>query len=342
MVRIDNTQYTSFTRCPMYWLEKYVNKVHQPVVGERDDALAIGVATHAALEEGYRNGNFTVPHSVLEEMPLTQEARLEVRSMVEAYRVAYPGGPVEFPWSGLEDPLDWTIGDITITAKLDGFFIIDQDTTVAGGESGYIQLAPGIYGFETKTKMPGIDRGLYMREWQANLQGSFQLLTLRELAREKYPDLPVRGIMLNVLERPKVYTPRKTCNGCKELLPVYTYTINGEYYICNRCQHNNKFKAAQIPEPRVDPPVLWRFLVERSDTRLNNDLYDIMTVATHMQTCMSNPEHAHANRNECVNAYKRKTCEYFEPHNAFEPVTAERWPNFVKFNPTAYLETKKE
>lgn len=333
-INIDNTQYKAYTKCPLYWKEKYLNKVHKPVEGPRNDALAIGVHFHSALENVYSGKGFKSSEEVYAEYPLTPEAELEVMSMVEAYRVMYPGGPVEFNWIGLEDVLKKpsAFTGITFLAKLDGYFEVTELTKAQDGLGGEIVLTPGIYGFETKTKLPRLDRGLYMKEWQADMQASFQIMTLEHTLGKS-----VNGILVNVIERPNVYQPRKTCNGCKELLPTYMYKIENSVYRCIRCGHGNQFKASQIPEPRVDPPVVWRFVVERSKERLTRDRYDINTVAQLIQN-----KWFYANRQECVKTYQRKTCEYFEPHNAIVPVEALGWPGFVEFNPTQYLETNKE
>lgn len=333
-MRLDNTQYTAFSKCPLYWYEKYVNKVHRPVEGQRQDALAIGIHVHNALENGYRRNSFRVDEATSVEYPLTPEAALEVRTMIEYYRQQYPGGPIELPWTGLETPLEYVYSDdLTLVAKVDGYSTNDKPINIPDGMGDSIHLEPGVYGFETKTKAPYLDRGLYMKEWGAAMQGSFQLLCLKK----QVDNTRIRGIIINVIERPKIYTPRKTCKGCNELLPLYTYTIepNGVYR-CNSCNHSNKFPGP-FPEPRVDPPFTWRFLIERSEERLLIDLETIKTVAKLMN---SNIIHTH--RHECVSTYNKRTCEYYEPHNAASPVMAIDFDGFKIFNPTKYLEPKEE
>lgn len=350
MIRLDNTQYTSFNRCQYEWFEKYINKVHLPHIGLRDDALAIGVHFHSVLENGYGGNNFIASNETIEEYPLTHEANLEVRSMAEMYRSQYPSGPVEFNWVKLEAPIEMEVSNYdkdskiftyAMVAKVDGYFNVPISTTISGGMGGDIHLESGYYGFETKTKGPSLDRGMYMKEWQAAMQPSFQLLTLEhELAKIGET---VRGVLVNVIERPKIYTPRKTCKGCKNLQPMYVYTIeNTGQFRCNNCNFLNEFKPP-FPEPRVDPPLTWRFLIERSNDRLMVDKASITNVAKKMDEITNgNIGGLWANRSNCADAYRKRTCEYFEPHNSSSPISALEWPGFEIFNPTKYLENKNE
>lgn len=339
-IRIDNTQYSSFTRCPLYWVEQYVNCVRKPFKGQRDDALAIGVAVHDALYHGYKSGSFTVNPKVMEELNLTHEASMEVRSMVEAYRSAYPSGPVELPWTGLEDPLEYQYNNqITLVAKLDGHCHVKEPIEIEGG-NGTIYLEPGVYAFETKTKRPGYDRGLYIAEWQAAMQASFQTITLRaNAARFGFTPDDVKGVIVNVIERPNVYEPRRTCLGCDKMFQVRLYGQDGKQYRCPGCGYLNTFRGP-MGTARVDPPYMWRFAVYRSPERLATDLQTIAQVADAMMAArISDSPVAH--RTNCVNVQWRKRCDFYEPHNAVFPVKAIEWAGYEKFNPTAYLEKEE-
>lgn len=349
MIRIDNTQYSAFMRCEMFWYEKYINKVRAiwPEGAQRDDALAIGIAVHEALENGYRNNLWAVSNQTLNDLNLTSEALLEVRSMSEAYRLQYPSGPVEFEWHGLESPLDRVLADnITMTAKVDGWFKVQEPTTVSGG-IGDIYLAPGYYTFETKTKRPGYDRGLYIAEWQAAMQASFQLLTMKANAEQLgiNPD-EVRGVLVNVIERPKIYEPKRTCQNCDKLIELKSYLPQGIGYRCPICDHYNVFKGKPQPA-RVDPPFMYRFIVERSEDQLQYHMQLIKMVAKKMLG-MSDGDTEFTlippteNHTQCVNMAWRKKCEYYAPHNHIVPSSALDWDGFEIFNPTAYLEKISE
>lgn len=339
MLTVDNTQYSAFTRCQGEWYEKYVNKHHRPYTQERDDAAALGIAIHNVLENGYKNGSFTITTDVADELTLTSEALLEVRTMAEAYRNQYPSGPVEFPWTGLEEPLSYAISDtLQIKAKVDGYFTITEPTVVNGG-IGDIHLAPGIYSFETKSKSSGYDRGLYLADWEAAAQASFQLLTLKaNAARLGIDPDEVKGVLVNVIERPKIYEPRRTCKGCDKLIEVKYYRLCGKNYHCPLCDYGNLFPQ-KINPARVDPPFLYRFLVNRSIERLRIDEHTIIQVGTAMQNLINTRDPIFT-RTQCVNMQWRRKCEYFEPHNALVPVSAIDYPGFVEFNPTAYLDRK--
>jgi len=333
---IDNTQYSCFTRCQAEWWEKYCNKQHKPYTGERDDAMAIGIAIHSVLENGYRNNKFVLPVDVADELTLTSDALMEVRVMAEAYRNQYPSGPVEFDWTGLEEPISFKLeNEIEIKAKVDGYFECKEPVVIGGGIND-IYLQPGIYAFESKSKAPGYDRGLYLADWGANMQASFQLLTLKANAATLGIDpAKVKGVLVNVIERPKVYEPRRTCQGCDTLTQVKYYRLCGKVYHCPHCDYGNTFKGA-MGQARVDPPFLYRFLVERSDERLAFDLRTIKQVAQQMQRVATDNLPVYS-RTQCVNMQWRRKCEYYEPHNAMVPVSAIDYPGFAEFDPTAYL-----
>jgi hypothetical protein len=330
-------------RCQSYWYEKYVNKqrlAFDPSY-QRDDALAIGVAVHEALENGYRQNNWHVSEETLVDLNLTREALLEVNSMIEAYRMQYPSGPVEFPWHGLESPLDKAINSkITMTAKVDGWFQVTEPITVSAG-IGDIYLAPGYYTFETKTKKPGYDRGLYIAEWQAAMQASFQLITLKANAERLgiNPD-EVKGVLVNVIERPKVYEPKRTCQSCGKLIEVKSYIPQGKGYRCPLCDHFNVF-TGKIPAARVESPFMYRFLIERSQEQLDWHQNIIHMTAMTMNSMIDTDDEftllqPTENHTQCINWNKK--CEYYEPHNNIIPASAVGWPRFETFNPTAYLE----
>ena len=339
MLTIDNTQYSCFMRCQAEWYEQYVLKHKAQQLGERDDAAAIGIAIHNVLENGYKNGKFNLTVDTADELTLTNEALMEVRIMAEAYRNKYPGGPVEFPWTGLEAPISFIIDDVyQIKAKVDGYFECVDPIIVSGGVSD-IYLQPGIYSFETKSKSSGYDRGLYLADWAANMQASFQLLTLKANAATLGIDpAMVKGILVNVIDRPKIYEPRRTCKGCDVMTQVKYFRLCGKVYHCPHCDFGNTF-TGPMGQARVDPPFLYRFLVERSDERLAFDLQTIKAVAKEMEKVATthNPIYT---RTQCVNMQWRKRCQFYEPHNAIVPMSAVGYPGFVEFNPTAYLTRK--
>ena len=335
---IDNTQYSSFMQCEGYWTEKYVNKVHKPWDGERDDPMSVGIGFHDLLFNGYKNGVFEMTPKVAQELTLTMDATKEISIMGEYYRSQYPSGPVEFDWVGLEEPLAKPVNnDIILKAKVDGFFINNKERTISGGVED-IHLVPGIYGFETKSKLPGYDRGFYLSEWQAAMQASFQLLTIKHNSeRLGFNSDDVKGILVNVIERPNVYEPRRTCKGCSTMFQTKLYRLEGKNYICPMCEHPNTF-TGPFPSPRVDPPYAYRFLVNRSPERLEVDQDTIIDVAMRMKSIRDKGTYPVLNRTNCVIVKWKKKCEYYEPHNGLIPVDAIEYPGYKLFNPTAYLE----
>jgi len=341
MTQIDNTQYSTFIRCQAEWYERYCLGQRKAYIGERDDAMAIGIAIHSILENGYVNGSFTLPDDVAQDLTLTTEAMLEVRTMAEAYRNQYPSGPIEFEWIGLEEPISYDAGDgITIKAKVDGYFKVNNTIEISGGLDD-IYICPGIYSFETKSKSPGYDRGLYLADWQANMQASFQLLTLKANADKLNinPD-EVRGVLVNVIERPKVYEPRRTCKACDKLIEVKYYRLNGKTYHCPLCDYGNTFTGT-IGTARVDPPFMYRFMVERGAERLALDEKTIKQVALEMFKVKDLNHQLVYNRTSCVNMQWRKKCEYYDPHNSYVPINSIGYPGFEQFDPIAYLKKKE-
>ncbi len=335
---IDNTQYSAFMLCEGYWYEKYCNKVQRPYTGERDDPMSVGIGFHDLLFNGYKNSKFQMSSKVSDELTLTLDAQREIQVMGEYYRSQYPSGPVEFDWIGLEEPLSKVLThNVIAKAKVDGFFYNPTARTISGGVED-IYLTPGIYGLETKTKLPGYDRGLYLAEWQAAMQGSFQLLTIKHNSSHLgFKPEDVQGILVNVIERPNVYEPRRTCKNCSKMYATKLYRLEGKIYKCPMCEHPNTF-TGPFPSPRVDPPYAYRFLINRSQERLDTDEIIIKQTSHRMINLRDSFVTPLLNRTNCVIVKWKRKCEYFEPHNGLIPTNAIGYPGYELFNPTAYLE----
>jgi hypothetical protein len=320
MLYLDYSSYKTFYECTWLWYEKYVNKVMQgrPSGQQRSDALALGSLVHTGLENWYKHGRPEVTPTVIDFINPTPDTFGEATTLLQEYVRRYP----EELWTPqvFEKPMalalppnrrDSRLGmDTKIVAKIDGSFTLEEDITIPGGlDQEGIYLQAGTYGLEHKTKDAEIPKGLYMKAWQTNLQASFQLLVLREHFEN------VRGVLVNVLEKPRPYIPKRKCKGCSELQELSLYRVGGAgMYICPTCGHEQELSKGS--GPRVERQYdCWRFLQERSEDQLSIHYSDITQTSNRMWGIIqSGMTSCVPNREQCVIPVRRRTCEFFEHH----------------------------
>ena len=310
MLHIDYSSYRIFNECPWLWYEKYVNKrmVARPE-GQRHDALTLGSMVHSGIENWYKYGKPEINPTVIDLLNPTPDCFGEANTLIQEYVRRYP----QEVWEPgvFEKPLSLAVNDSTkLVAKIDGSFKILEDIGIPGGiDQEGIYLQAGIYGLEHKTKDAEIPKGLYMKAWQTNLQASFQLLVLKEHFEN------VRGVLVNVLEKPRPYVPKRKCKGCSELQELSLYRVGtGGQYICPTCGHQQELSKSS--GPRVERQYdCWRFLVERTEDQLDTHFREIHNTSIEMWSMIrGGMKECNPNRDQCVVPFKRKTCEFFEQH----------------------------
>jgi hypothetical protein len=315
---IDYSQYYSWMKCPGMWYERSVNKRHLPYPDrQRDDALAIGSMVHGGLEIWNSTKEIRLPT----EIDLTPEAYRMCLDMIQGYAMHYP--QEEWALQKCEDPLRFPLirGELQIDglAKVDHYFFVPKLTTVESGVEGEtIDLHPGWWVNEYKTKDPGIAMGIYSQRWNANMQASFQMLALQYLISKmtQDPNDIVQGILVNVIDKPKIYWPRRKCKSCQELYDFDLWHPTGveEMYSCPICGASQKLvKRKEFPSQT--PARYYRILVQRSPERLEKDFQQISKVAECMRIMKEGGlESFPWNFESCVDLRSKKACEYYGNH----------------------------
>lgn len=312
MLYIDYSAKQTFEFCAWAWYERYVNKRQaRRREGQRDDALTLGSLVHAGLEDWYRRRVCPeISPEAIAKFDPTPECLGEAKRLLEAYTIYYPNDPYKVLL--LEKPLSFDLFPwCRVVAKVDTAVEVEQGMRVPGGlnEEG-LELEPGIYSLEHKTKDAEIDRGMYMASWQTNMQADFQMLVMQA----KFPERPIRGVIVNVLEKPRPYVPKRTCKNCKIVLEMAAFIATSEGHCCPMCGVEQKLSVSK--GPRVERKYeCWRFLVTRTSERLERSLNEIRGTATTMSGMISmGMDTASPNRSNCCIPRFKKKCEYFTPH----------------------------
>jgi hypothetical protein len=211
---------------------------------------------------------------------------------------------------------------LTGLAKLDTYFYVRELTRIDTGDELGAWLTPGWWVQEHKTKGVSIPLGLYMQSWESGMQASFQMMALRQHLRTQ-SILPfnegVQGVLVNVLEKPRRYIPKRTCQGCKEKVEFYTWLPTGEgTYACPLCGHRQELTPLRESTP-PSPPHYYRIVVSRSEEQLARDLHQITQVGEEMVKMAQGGLHSHPwTKKNCVNFQWRRACDYYSPHLAGE------------------------
>lgn len=140
-MRIDNTQFSDFLHCPLYWWERNVAQIEKRRTGEKIDARDRGSRIHELLENHYRGlaGLAPKPYGP------SSDPRVErlAQEMFCAYTLHYPvelWTPVdiertfEIPIPGTDDTY---VGKFDIVARDPGLFILDHKSETRNGRRNH-------------------------------------------------------------------------------------------------------------------------------------------------------------------------------------------------------------
>jgi hypothetical protein len=326
---IDYSQYDSYKACPMLWWEKYINQYRRSYADhQRDDAIAIGSVVHSALENYYKNFLPEPSQEILDEMGLTPEAATLCRDLIAGYVRVFNNEPWQLV--NTEEPikrkLTTTNGfDFTLLAKVDAYFKVDSFTTIPNGpEDTIIALEPGYYIQEYKTASQG-RRDLYLQRWEVNKQADFQLLAL-----EGHLGEAPKGIVVNVLEKPKNKVPTRKCKSCKGTYEYAAYFAEAEGFKCPMCGFLQKLTP--LGDTANYQPTYYRFLVQRNDRQLIEAIDEIGHTRKQMEEAP-----IYRNTRECVGPYY--VCDYFTPHTY--GIETSKADGFVKVEGLKYVGLKE-
>lgn len=320
---IDYSQWRAWNFCPWQWYEKYVNRRQKPYgTGPRDDAMALGSLTHAGLQRFLETATIEVPHQIVEEIGPTRECLELAHSLTYGYAQRYGGDP----WEQVvcETPLTFGLGEEGEgLAKLDTRFQLTAQREVESGVEGeYLHLTPGLWGMEFKTKDPSWGIGIWMNQWRINMQASFQLLALRENFEN------VQGVLVSILEKPKVYIPKRKCKVCQTQYEFSLWLPKGEEYACPICGNLQKLQPLK-EDRKVEMPAYYRMTVVRTTEELERDRLLIFKRLVQMNDMRAAGMLMHPmNDLSCVDLIRRKNCQYFEKHLSGESTLED--PSFVE------------
>lgn len=323
---IDYSQYTTWQACRWKWIEKEVRRRRLRYSGQRSDALALGSLVHSGVEAWHKEHKPLIAASAIQQIGPTPECLALAQQLVFGYVERYP--VEEWQTIAVEKPLtfDIRLPNYMGVTKLDGYFKLDEQLAISDGIGSTIVLAPGWYSLEHKTRDIGVNRGLWMRKWEVNMQASFQCLGLADLVYSKFkedliPPLPVQGVLVNVFDKPRNYTPKRKCKVCGETAELVAWqatAIPKEFGcpLCGAVQELSEYKPKGPPKK----PDYWRMLITRNTEQLIRDKLQITAVAVEMQQARAllTTETPFGccipNREECVLPWQRRECEFFRPH----------------------------
>jgi hypothetical protein len=329
MLYCDYSSYKTWMRCPWNWYEVYVNKRRKKYPEkQRDDPLAIGSLVHAGLENWQRNQIPSIPEATTAEIGPTKEAFALASGLVLRYAQKYP--QETWPLVVCEKPLVFPVIDgVTGVAKLDAYFYVPEQTTVESGLPGMtLELSRGWWGHEYKTKDQSFDIGKYMQSWKTAMQASFQLLALQhQLEKERWePSYDgVQGVLVNVLEKPKIYIPKRKCRGCEGYAEFGAWSPAGSkvtkgkevmLYSCPNCRNIQSLAPVSTEErPQGE---CFRMIVQRGPEELEQAQREIRSVALNMKGMAEDHFTLVApNRDNCYD-WRQGECRYYHPHNGGE------------------------
>lgn len=278
---IDYTQYACWSKCPWLWIERYVRNLRRRRSGDyaNDDTRTIGTLVHAGIEAWHRTKQIGIPESVVIEANPTADALRLCEYIVQQWVRTYEGD--NWTVEALEEPLEKRLSaDVVIMAKVDSVLRVHEQTALTDGwRHEKIVLEPGVWAQEYKTKDSKIDRNRWMARWQFDMQAVFQTI----VGRERWPG-EFRGVMVNVIEKPSQYVPRRKCKGCSTLYEYGSYLPAGDgEYNCPMCGLKQKLTALK-DKPEFVGAEFYRFVQQPSERQIEQAQNEINKTALLMSS----------------------------------------------------------
>jgi hypothetical protein len=322
---------------------------------QRDDALALGSLVHEGLRRWQEDRVVEIPGEVIEEVTPTQDLVVQALELVSGYAQRYPEEnwelvkceePLRFPLTdngwfcpthGKNYNQNRKHGDQCVEcfkffhyqepleglAKIDAYFYVPEPTTIESGQEGLtFTLSPGWWIHEYKTKSPQVGLGQFMQGWEMGMQANYQILALQfQINQREYlpigdpSELKVQGILVNVLEKPKRYIPKRKCKTCQESYEFSLWIPTGEgTWCCPVCGSRQELQKLK-ENPSVTPPAYYRIVVTRTPEQLAQARGEMIVVGQRMIMMQTNGLHAEPwTRDNCVDQRWGRACQFFSPH----------------------------
>lgn len=324
---IDYSQWASWKSCQLLWYEKYRNQIRREIKGQKADAMTLGSLVHDGLQNYRETGQCLVRESAINEHDPTPECLAWAQELLLGYFRGYSNE--DFTQYYCEEPLRFPLHpEMDGLAKVDCYFRLEEARTIESGIGDSFALEPGIWIHEYKTKAASKDTGKYLASWRMNMQANFQMLALQAKLGE-----PVKGLFVNVLEKPADYQPKRTCKECKAVSELRNWEPTGTGYCCPACSNIQDLDTSvKTKIKRV--PAYYRFMVTRTASELAMAKTEINQVALQILDIDAGIRVPERSTEKCVDQIWG-ACDYFEPHSAEQ--TAENWSGFVKVESLRYV-----
>lgn len=320
---LDFSAHSAWDTCHALWWEKYINKRRRRFPpGQRADAIALGSLVHEGLQVWQQSHRVEIPSRIVDELSPTRELLSQAEELIVGYTRAYPSEL--WPLVRCEEPVIFPLIPERLVglAKIDTYFFVPEPTEIESGIPGIsFTLSRGWWIHEYKTKAPSISMPLYMQGWEMGLQASYQLLALRHYTQTQFPEgEKVRGVLVNVLEKPRRHIPKRTCKQCREVYEFATWlpTGTGEY-ACPVCGNRQALQPLKQNVP-LNPPTYYRICVERTVEELSRDRSMILQTGEEMIAMREGGLYSSPwNTKSCVDHSYWRACDFFGPHKNFSP-----------------------
>jgi uncharacterized Zn finger protein (UPF0148 family) len=349
---IDYSAHRTWATCPANWYELYINKRRKAwPKAQRDDALALGSLVHDGLQQWQEHQQVAPSEKVIEEIGPTQDCLTLAIELVSGYAQHYPEEvwplvkceePVRFPLSqgsqdisacpecgwieyqyleqcpNCETRLTYSRGLERLggLAKIDAYFYVPEPTTIESGQEGLtFTLSPGWWIHEYKTKSPYVGLGPFMQGWEMGMQANYQLIALKEFLSLNGGEYGVQGILINVLEKPKRYIPKRKCKQCNESYEFSMWIPIGDgQWCCPVCGSRQVLQKLK-ENPSTVPPAYYRIVVTRTPEQLAHAREEMITVGQRMLAMQAGGLRSEPwNRDNCVDQRWGRECQFFTPH----------------------------
>jgi hypothetical protein len=184
---------------------------------------------------------------------------------------------------------------------------------------GYeITLRPGWWIQEYKTKSAATNFADFMHEWTTKMQADFQMLALQHMLKNSNAEIKqVNGLLVNVIEKPREYVPKRKCQSCAEYWNYSAWQPGEDSLMaCPGCGNQQKLKP--VASEKFQEASYFRMVVERTPEQLAISKSQIADVAEAMQRMEATGfQTAIApNKEHCFDNSRRwgKECDFYQPH----------------------------
>lgn len=275
---IDFSQYKTWMDCPRKWYNTYVEQVRPiPSRALNDGPLTLGSLVHNGLEYLAIHNKIKIDDETITEEKPTPQCLSDAYHILNSYAKYIVNEP--YVVSKVEETLSYKVNDnLTMVAKVDEYFHLDEPIDLPRGNGEYFTLEPGWWLREQKTKSGKISYESFAMRWAYDKQADFQLLCLSEHIQQ-----PVNGVLINVIEKAVTQQPKRKCKGCLQLLPFESYEAVTKGFKCSICGHVQQHKPLTPEQLLPKDPKFFRLYTRRSLECISRTIDTVELIAERME-----------------------------------------------------------